>query len=239
MENTPPTVRYNTKKVANRGRRKRPSDPNKVMVVWDNAKHEAFVRICLDEMRMGNKPSQTLNKSGYDNLEKRFELETNVHYHKDQFKNHWDRTRKEWQTWKALQGQTGLGFNEVTGTYDMSHEWWIEFSKGHPGAKKFQAQPLYFEEELDILFGACAAQREDSYIPTSGSSARGKRSFRGNDSTTIETKRTISSLSSTCTTPLLKVQCHPHPMLVMKPLAPIDRALYHQSLLDQRGLEWQ
>ncbi|KAK1293351.1 hypothetical protein QJS10_CPB17g01239 [Acorus calamus] len=127
--NHPPTVRYNTKTVANRARGKKPIDPNKVKAVWDKAKHEVFVRICLDEMRLGNKPDQTLNKVGYDNLERRFELETKVHYLRDQFKNHWDTTRKEWQTWKALQSQTGLGFNEVTGTYDMSREWWIEFSK--------------------------------------------------------------------------------------------------------------
>ncbi|KAK1305101.1 hypothetical protein QJS10_CPB11g00837 [Acorus calamus] len=38
------------------GKGKRPIDPNKVKAVWDNAKHEVFIRICLDEMRMGNKP---------------------------------------------------------------------------------------------------------------------------------------------------------------------------------------
>ncbi|KAK1257701.1 hypothetical protein QJS04_geneDACA016281 [Acorus gramineus] len=150
--NTQPSIRYNTKKVANRARGKRPDR----------------------------------SEQSYENLERRFELETKIHYQKDQFKNHWDTTRKEWKTWKALQSQTGLGFNEVTGTYKMPREWWIEFSKGHPGAKKFQMQPLYFEEELDILFGAAAARGEDSYVPTSGSSARGKRSFGWSDSTTME-----------------------------------------------------
>ncbi|KAK1310292.1 hypothetical protein QJS10_CPA08g00087 [Acorus calamus] len=184
--NTPPSVRYNSKKLANRARGKRPTDPNKVKAVWDNAKHEVFIRICLDEMRLGNKPGQTLNKAGYENLERKFESETKVHYQKDQFKNHWDTTRKEWQTWKALQSQTGLGFNDVTGTYNMPREWWIEFAKGHPGAEKFQTQPLYFEEECDILFGAVAAKGDDSWVPTSGSSAKGKRSFGWSDSTTVE-----------------------------------------------------
>ncbi|KAK1310650.1 hypothetical protein QJS10_CPA08g01152 [Acorus calamus] len=86
--NTPPTARYNTKKMANKARGKKPSDPTKVKVVWDNARHDVFIRICLDEMRLGNKPGQTLNKAGYENLEKRFELEMKVHYQKDQFKNH-------------------------------------------------------------------------------------------------------------------------------------------------------
>ncbi|KAK1281603.1 hypothetical protein QJS10_CPB22g00529 [Acorus calamus] len=59
-------------------------------------------------------------------------------------------------------------------------------TKGHPGAEKFQTQPLYFEEELDILFGVTAARGDDSYVPTGSSSARGKRSFGGSDSTTVE-----------------------------------------------------
>ncbi|KAK1299651.1 hypothetical protein QJS10_CPB13g01256 [Acorus calamus] len=72
--------------------------------------------------------------------------------------------------------QTWLGFNEVIGTYNMPREWWIEFFKGHPGAEKFQTQLLYFEEECEILFGAVAAKGDDSWVPTSSSSARGKRS---------------------------------------------------------------
>ncbi|KAK1299772.1 hypothetical protein QJS10_CPB13g01027 [Acorus calamus] len=62
----------------------------------------------------------------------------------------------------------------------------IDPNKGHPGAEKFQTQPLYFEEECDILFGAVAAKGDDSWVPTSGSSARGKRSFGWSDSTTVE-----------------------------------------------------
>ncbi|KAK1313144.1 hypothetical protein QJS10_CPA06g01194 [Acorus calamus] len=84
--NTPPTVRYNTKKVANMTRGKMPLDPNKVKVVWDNAKH-------------GN-------------------------------------------------GRLGK-FNEVTETYNLPYKWWIEFSK----------------EELDILFGGCAARKRIAMYP--------------------------------------------------------------------------
>ncbi|KAK1290580.1 hypothetical protein QJS10_CPB18g00967 [Acorus calamus] len=82
--------------------------------------------------------------------------------------------------------QTGLGFNEVTGTYSMSRKWWIEFSNGHPGVEKFQTQPLYFEEECDILFGVVAAKGDDSWVPTLDYSAMGKMSFEWSDSTTVE-----------------------------------------------------
>ncbi|KAK1321662.1 hypothetical protein QJS10_CPA03g01541 [Acorus calamus] len=186
--NTPPSVRYNIKKVANRARGKRPIDPNKVKTSWDNAKHEVFIRICLDEMRFGSKP--------------------------------------------ALQSQTGLGFNEVTETYNMPREWWIEFFKGHLGAEKFQTQPLYFEEEF-------AAKGDDSWVPTSGSSTRGKRSFGWSDYTTVEDQEDYQpSEYQPYNTPTPN-SIPPHPMSLIGPLAPVDRTLYPRSLLLLRDREPQ
>ncbi|KAK1318732.1 hypothetical protein QJS10_CPB04g00045 [Acorus calamus] len=113
-------------------------------------------------------------------------------------------------------------------------------TKGHPGAEKFQTQPLYFEEELDILFGVTAARGDDSYVPTGSSSARGKRSFGGSDSTTVEDQdyepQFTDSHPYSIPTPS---SIPPTANVVMKLLAHLDIAHYPHSLLLQRGKEPQ
>ncbi|KAK1270960.1 hypothetical protein QJS04_geneDACA014713 [Acorus gramineus] len=105
------SLNSNVKRFTVRGKGKKPIDPNKQKASWDNHNHEVFVMICLEEMQQGNKPGQTLNRMGYMNLARNFFEQTHVRYERDQFKNHWDVTRKDWQTWKALQkrNRAGLG----------------------------------------------------------------------------------------------------------------------------------
>ncbi|MQM15047.1 hypothetical protein Taro_047982 [Colocasia esculenta] len=65
--------------------------------VWNEQKHAIFVRLCLEQKIAGNKPSNTLNKVGYENLEREFLRQTGTHYVRSQLKNHWDSTRRDWQ----------------------------------------------------------------------------------------------------------------------------------------------
>ncbi|KAK1279131.1 hypothetical protein QJS04_geneDACA003293 [Acorus gramineus] len=134
--------------------------------VWDSHKYEVFISICLEEVQAGNKPSQTLNKVGYMNLSAKFNERCGIIYEKDQLKNHWDTTRKDWQMWKALQKETGLGWDEQKKTYKMPHEWWSQFAQRHIGGDKFAHFPLAHEEELDILFGHGAAIGDHNKIPS-------------------------------------------------------------------------
>ncbi|MQL89754.1 hypothetical protein Taro_022334 [Colocasia esculenta] len=139
-----------------------------VKAVWDERKHAIFVRICLEQKIAGNKPSNTLNKLGHDNLEREFFKESGTHYIRSQLKNHWDSTRRDWQIWKALGKQTGIGWDEVKKTYSQTTEWWENFGKTWPGAKKFATIPLAHERDLDSLFLEGAALGEDTYIPSFG-----------------------------------------------------------------------
>lgn len=102
---------------------------DRVKAIWDDKKHAVFVRICLDQMRAGNKPHKTLNKLGYMNLEREFYKQTGFYYFKDQLKNHWDSTRRDWQAWTALRSQAGVGWDEAKGTYSQTEDWWASFAK--------------------------------------------------------------------------------------------------------------
>ncbi|CAA7404080.1 unnamed protein product [Spirodela intermedia] len=126
---------------------------DRVKAIWDDKKHAVFVRICLDQMRAGNKPHKTLNKLGYMNLEREFYKQTGFYYFKDQLKNHWDSTRRDWQAWTALRNQAGVGWDDAKGTYSQTEDWWASFAKRFPGGDKFAHHPLDHAEELDLLFG--------------------------------------------------------------------------------------
>ncbi|KAK1268201.1 hypothetical protein QJS04_geneDACA005213 [Acorus gramineus] len=126
---------------------------SKVKAVWDSDKHATFVGICLKQVQACNKPCQTLNKLGYMNLEKEFYEQTGLRYHQSQFKNHWDITKRNWQTWKTLKKETGARFCNAKKTYTQTPEWWAASGKRFPGGEKFAHYPLEHEDELDVLFG--------------------------------------------------------------------------------------
>ncbi|KAK1291571.1 hypothetical protein QJS10_CPB17g02020 [Acorus calamus] len=75
--------------------------------------------------------------------------------------------RKDWKIWKALQSETGLGFNEEKKTYEMPDDWWDQFAQRYPGGDKFRNFPLAFENELDTLFSSTAARGESVHMPRS------------------------------------------------------------------------
>ncbi|MQL90615.1 hypothetical protein Taro_023204 [Colocasia esculenta] len=156
-----PAVKYMEVK----GKQKLKGD--RVKAVWDDKKHAVFIRICLDQMRAGNKPHKTLNKLGYLNLEKEFYRQTGFRYHKDQLKNHWDSTRRDWQAWRALRNQAGIDWDETRGTYSQTEEWWAEFVKRFPGGDKFAHRPLEHADDLDVLFGEGSGRADAPQSPSS------------------------------------------------------------------------
>ncbi|KAK1293916.1 hypothetical protein QJS10_CPA16g00820 [Acorus calamus] len=120
-------------------------------------------------MQAGNKPGQSLNKEGYENLIRKFAQRTGISYERDQFKNHWDSMRKDWQTWKALQKETGLGWSEEKGTYEMSNDWWISFAQEEINEPEEEGTPQVYgtpEQESPHLSGATNDQPQGSGFHT-------------------------------------------------------------------------
>ena len=92
---------------------------------WTDLYVDSFVKICVYEVLAGNRPNGHFNKEGWKNISIKFAQTINKNYSKKQMKNKWDNLKREWQLWNNLVGkETGIGWDYVKQTIDVSEEWW-------------------------------------------------------------------------------------------------------------------
>ena len=92
---------------------------------WNEKNHDIFMKVCVEQVRVGNRPHTHFNKVGWANVIKNFNEQTGLSYEYKQMKNKWDLLRKEWQLWAKLVGmETGLGWDNSKQTIAASEEWW-------------------------------------------------------------------------------------------------------------------
>ncbi|XP_078444098.1 L10-interacting MYB domain-containing protein-like [Wolffia australiana] len=121
---------------------------------WTDEYKKAFIDICLDEARKGNRPSTSFNRAGWVNITERFNEFKGTKYVKGQFKNLYAVMRDSWREWKSLVNRSnGWGWDSVSQSVDCDPQTWEEYCKSHKHAKQFLTRPMVYEEELDELFG--------------------------------------------------------------------------------------
>ena len=99
--------------------------------VWDDANVKHFIDICKEEVQAGNKPVSYLYRTGWKNLEEKFEARTGKKLTKTQLKNNWDNFKKYYTFFMELKNTaTWLGWNDVKQTVDCASTWWDERSRG-------------------------------------------------------------------------------------------------------------
>ncbi|XP_020592742.1 L10-interacting MYB domain-containing protein-like [Phalaenopsis equestris] len=84
-------------------------------------------------------------------------------YDRLQMKNKWDQLKKDWKFWKDLKrGSTGLCWDPIKRTIDVSKEWWC------PQQKKYKTCGIEpdLEEKLDIMFGGVVAIEKYACTPS-------------------------------------------------------------------------
>jgi len=69
-----------------------------------------------------------LNKAGDKNVMQQFKVLTGLKYSRNQFKNKWDTLKSDYNIWKLLLNESGLGF-DASGNVDMTDEWWKRTAK--------------------------------------------------------------------------------------------------------------
>jgi len=94
-------------------------------VFWDPKSNKIFIRLCVEQVKQGNRPDTHLNKVGWDSVIKMLKSVTGKIYSRIQLKNCWDVLKREWELGNSLlRGESELGKDPTTGVIIASDEWW-------------------------------------------------------------------------------------------------------------------
>ncbi|XP_022005177.2 L10-interacting MYB domain-containing protein isoform X1 [Helianthus annuus] len=140
----------------------------KIRSLWTDDTHMIFLELCLNEVRVGNKPTGYFNKFGYENLEKYMKERTGKTFDHKQIKNHWETMKKEWKLYDRLMRlESGIGWDPVRKTIDASDEWWDEKIKGDKDLSKLRGQNLeMYKIYYEPLFRDCVAVGDNTKTPS-------------------------------------------------------------------------
>lgn len=154
---------------------------------WCDKNTEIMLKVCIEEVNVGNKPHNHFTKLGWANIAEKFNKATNLRYEYKQFRNRWDSLKKEWQLWAKLIGKdTGLGWDGEKKTIAASDEWWEAKIQEDPEVAKFREQGLKFLPEMEFLFKGTIATGFAAYAPSEDS-----RQYEGFNTRTEETNDNI------------------------------------------------
>ncbi|XP_057452030.1 L10-interacting MYB domain-containing protein-like [Lotus japonicus] len=86
---------------------------------------KVLLDLCMDEIRKSGKPGISFKSKKWEEIRDEFEKRTTNNYLQKQLRNRMDSLRIDWLAWKQLRGkETGLGWNNQTGTFDADSAWW-------------------------------------------------------------------------------------------------------------------
>ncbi|KAJ8768580.1 hypothetical protein K2173_022696 [Erythroxylum novogranatense] len=139
----------------------------RIKAKWNDRTLEILIKIFVEETLAGNRPNGHFNKIGWKNIVSKFTHETKKNYEYKQFKNKWDRLKKDWQLWTNLVGKKiGLGW-DPTCSIPLPQDP-NPISMENPEATKFRTKRLKHIEQMNILFKDVAAIGEGAWAPFSG-----------------------------------------------------------------------
>ncbi|PAN13311.1 hypothetical protein PAHAL_2G327700 [Panicum hallii] len=135
---------------------------------WNEENTRLLCELFAEQVRAHNRSGTHLNRTGYKNVMEKFKEMTELDYSKLQFKNKWDKMRKEYGNWKRLSRETGLGWDPVKKTYTAPDAWWKKENKVYKGIAKFKDGPLQHEDLKTIMFEDIRNTGDDHWSPSSG-----------------------------------------------------------------------
>ncbi|KAM0027493.1 putative Myb/SANT-like domain-containing protein [Helianthus debilis subsp. tardiflorus] len=140
----------------------------KIRSLWTDDTHIIFLELCLNEVRVGNKPTGYFNKFGYENLEKYMKERTGKTFDHKKIKNHWETMKKEWKLYDRLMRlESGIGWDPVRKTIDASDEWWDEKIKGDKDLSKLRGKNLeMYKMYYEPLFRDCVTVGDNTKTPS-------------------------------------------------------------------------
>ncbi|XP_058741513.1 uncharacterized protein LOC131613892 [Vicia villosa] len=85
----------------------------KVVAKWgDDSKTEILLKICIEEIEVGNIPTTHFSKEWWKNITEKFQKKTECAYDRTQLKNRWDTLKREFSSFvKLVDKQTEVGWD--------------------------------------------------------------------------------------------------------------------------------
>ncbi|XP_057437472.1 L10-interacting MYB domain-containing protein-like [Lotus japonicus] len=137
---------------------------------WSDKNLGIFLKVCVEEVRAGNRPHTHFTRTGWANIQAKFNNATKLAYDYKKFKNKWDHLKVDWALWTKLNAiESGLGWDATKRTVAASDEWWEAKIKESPEVGKFRDEGLKFFPEMEILFKGVVATGLAAYAPSEDS----------------------------------------------------------------------
>ncbi|KAL0012279.1 hypothetical protein SO802_007387 [Lithocarpus litseifolius] len=152
--------------VAKMSKGKSTTDGNDVRTGWKEPKElKAYCDLSAAQVLDGKRNGGFLRKEGVDAVIKQLVEMGKVVTH-SQFKNKWDHLRKLWKAWKECFGETGLGYDHVTGIIQATDEWWTRKIQACPKALAYKNKPLPNLKSMEIMFEGTVATGKNALCPS-------------------------------------------------------------------------
>ncbi|CAL5380789.1 unnamed protein product [Camellia sinensis] len=83
----------------NRKNKGKSSQVPSVKAHWDAKSNEIFIKLCVEQVKVGHRPGTHLDRVRWENVVTKFKSMTGKAYQQIQMKNHWDVLKKDWLLW--------------------------------------------------------------------------------------------------------------------------------------------
>ncbi|CAL5348808.1 unnamed protein product [Camellia sinensis] len=137
---------------------------------WDGESTRIFLELVVKEIEAGNRPHMSITPNGYRSLSKTFEVATGRLHSLKQLKNRYNLLKTEWRAWCKLmdcrKGPTGIGFDQVTGLFNASADWWAKMEKIDNVCCKFITKILDHPDLMERVFTGAAATGKNAWTPS-------------------------------------------------------------------------
>ncbi|KAG2604737.1 uncharacterized protein LOC120669828 [Panicum virgatum] len=99
---------------------------------WSDENCAKFLRLCIEQLRLGNYVGGQMNGSGYQAIIDGYYLQTGLKHDRQQMKNEITQLKSLYSFWRVMQAHTGLG-RIPDGSVDAESNWWKKIQRGNHG----------------------------------------------------------------------------------------------------------
>ncbi|XP_077241618.1 uncharacterized protein LOC143882101 [Tasmannia lanceolata] len=127
---------------------------------WSVRDTNVFIDLMVEEVKKGSRCTTTFTKRAWNDIRRKFYDKTSHNYTSMQFKNKFQKLRKDYREFKKLLEVTGFGWNPITKTVTAEASVWDTYIQEHPTASRFKKFGCPRWMDLQIIYGDTTANGE-------------------------------------------------------------------------------